>query len=301
MARLLSGRVKVTSPTGVSTDRYSYLKLEEAEPNAGVPDVSGYVLASDSDGGRFWRSAPGASAINGITIKEDGSVVGTAASVNSIDFVSSNLTATASGAGSTITFNDSPTFTDLTVSGLSSTAQLNVTGVGTITTLNSTNIDVTDLNAVTGGIENDECTNLTVTGIATISGLKYPTADGSANQVVATDGAGTLTLKTLSDLEAFNWETTEQDFGLITASVTQSPDNGLITDDVANSYTLGFIVVSGLIYPDQFVLPSFTVSTLPQVNPAGQMLLVTDETGGSVPAFSDGTNWRRVTDRAIVS
>ena len=56
-----------------------------------------------------------------------------------------------------------------------------------------------------------------------------------------------------------------------------------------------------LIYPDQFVLPSFTVSTLPTVNPAGQMLLVTDETGGSVPAFSDGTNWRRVTDRAIVS
>ena len=301
MARLLSGRVKVTPPTGVSTDRYSYLRLEEAEPNAGLPDVNGFVLASDLSGNRFWRSAPGASAINGLTIKEDGVVVGTAASVNSINFVSTNLTATASGAGATVTFNDSPTFTDLTVSGLSSTAQLNVTGVGTVTTLKATNADITDLNAVSGGVENDECTNLRVTGIATISGLKYPTADGVANQVVATDGNGTLTLQSLSDLEAFNWETTEQDFGLITDSVTQSPDNGLITNSVVSSYTLGFIVISGLIYPDQFVLPSFTVSTLPTVNPAGQMLLVTDETGGSVPAFSDGTNWRRVTDRAIVS
>ena len=28
---------------------------------------------------------------------------------------------------------------------------------------------------------------------------------------------------------------------------------------------------------------------------------VTDETGGATLAFSDGTNWRRVQDRAIVS
>ena len=33
----------------------------------------------------------------------------------------------------------------------------------------------------------------------------------------------------------------------------------------------------------------------------GALIYVTDETGGAVPAFSDGTNWRRVTDRAIVS
>lgn len=31
------------------------------------------------------------------------------------------------------------------------------------------------------------------------------------------------------------------------------------------------------------------------------MILVTDEVGGAVPAFSDGTNWRRVTDRAVVA
>lgn len=49
-------------------------------------------------------------------------------------------------------------------------------------------------------------------------------------------------------------------------------------------------------------LPEYTVATLPTASDwARRMIYVSDETGGAVPAFSDGTNWRRVTDRAIVS
>lgn len=49
-------------------------------------------------------------------------------------------------------------------------------------------------------------------------------------------------------------------------------------------------------------LPSHTVTTLPDATDfTGSMIYVSNETGGAVPAFSDGTNWRRVTDRAIVS
>lgn len=51
---------------------------------------------------------------------------------------------------------------------------------------------------------------------------------------------------------------------------------------------------------NQIVLESYTVANLPPVVEAG-LIYVSDETGGAVPAFSDGTNWRRVTDRAIVS
>lgn len=47
--------------------------------------------------------------------------------------------------------------------------------------------------------------------------------------------------------------------------------------------------------------PSYTVSTLPAVGTAGGLIYVSNESGGAVLAFSDGTNWRRVTDRAIVS
>ena len=46
---------------------------------------------------------------------------------------------------------------------------------------------------------------------------------------------------------------------------------------------------------------SYTVSTLPSAAIAGGMIYVSNESGGAVMAFSDGTNWRRVTDRAIVS
>ncbi len=48
-------------------------------------------------------------------------------------------------------------------------------------------------------------------------------------------------------------------------------------------------------------LRSYTVAGLPPATTAGQVIYVSNATGGAVPAFSDGTNWRRVTDRAVVS
>jgi len=49
------------------------------------------------------------------------------------------------------------------------------------------------------------------------------------------------------------------------------------------------------------ITKNYTVTTLPSVSLAGGMIFVSDEVGGSILAFSDGTNWRRTTDRAIVS
>lgn len=48
---------------------------------------------------------------------------------------------------------------------------------------------------------------------------------------------------------------------------------------------------------------SFKKAELPKADAlgAGTIIYVTDEAGGAVPAFSDGTDWRRVTDRAVVS
>jgi hypothetical protein len=50
-------------------------------------------------------------------------------------------------------------------------------------------------------------------------------------------------------------------------------------------------------------LPSYTVATVPSASAAGAgaQIYVSDESGGAVPAFSDGTSWRRVTDRVVVS
>lgn len=53
---------------------------------------------------------------------------------------------------------------------------------------------------------------------------------------------------------------------------------------------------------DPLILTSYTVATVPDAATfANGLIYVSDEAGGAVPAFSDGVNWRRVTDRAIVS
>lgn len=55
----------------------------------------------------------------------------------------------------------------------------------------------------------------------------------------------------------------------------------------------------------QPMLPSFTVAQAQAIDTTGLekgcQIYVTNETGGAVPAFFDGTNWRRVTDRAVIS
>jgi hypothetical protein len=51
-----------------------------------------------------------------------------------------------------------------------------------------------------------------------------------------------------------------------------------------------------------FKLQSYAVASLPTTGiGAGAMAYATDETGGAVPVFYDGSNWRRVTDRAVAS
>lgn len=49
------------------------------------------------------------------------------------------------------------------------------------------------------------------------------------------------------------------------------------------------------------VAPSYTVAGVPSAAIPAQMAYISNESGGAVLAFSDGTNWRRVTDRAIIS
>lgn len=49
-------------------------------------------------------------------------------------------------------------------------------------------------------------------------------------------------------------------------------------------------------------VPSYTVLTMPLASDyEGYLIYVSNEVGGATLAFSDGTNWRRVQDRAIIS
>jgi len=49
-------------------------------------------------------------------------------------------------------------------------------------------------------------------------------------------------------------------------------------------------------------LPNYAKAALPSAaGVTGALIFVTDDAGGSVPAFSDGSSWRRVSDRNVIS
>jgi hypothetical protein len=97
MARLLSGRVGLTSAAGLTTDRYSFISLEQTEPNLGNPSNNNYVLYSDINGLRYWGPNVPAGSINGITVEDEGvTPVGFAGSITIINFVGAGVTATQS-------------------------------------------------------------------------------------------------------------------------------------------------------------------------------------------------------------
>ena len=104
--------------------------------------ASGGIATITASGG-----GGGGDGISGITVREEGSVVGTSNSVRDINFVSDNLTISASGIGATVTLSDTPTFTSTVIgSGVTiNSSGINVTGVVTATSfdgsLSSSDLD----------------------------------------------------------------------------------------------------------------------------------------------------------------
>jgi len=88
------------------------------------------------------------------------------------------------------------------------------------------------------------------------------------------------------------------DYGQITTSANISMDYGAVNEAGTIPAIGDFEYISDIFGPTG---DSFVVASLPSAAQPGQMIYVSDETAGSVMAFSDGSNWRRITDRAIVS
>jgi len=85
------------------------------------------------------------------------------------------------------------------------------------------------------------------------------------------------------------------DYGLITASANMTIDYGAVTETAISG---DFEYLNEIYGPTG---DSYTVATVPSAAQPGQMIYVTNETGGATMAFSDGTNWRRIQDRAVIS
>lgn len=194
-------------------------------------------------------------------------------------YENSNIAVTVGGSANTVIFTTS----GVSVSGNVSASYFIGSGTA-ITGINSFgNVFVSGQSPVLADNTSDTLTFVGGTGIA-----------------ITTDAANdSVTISTVSTEGPF---ATSGSFGTVDEAATVSEDEGLVTDSATITYDLGSIITAtGLIYPDQFVLPTFTVTTLPSASTPAQMIYVSDESGGATIAFSDGTNWRRVQDRAIVS
>ena len=146
-------------------------------------------------------------------------------------------------------------------------------------------------------------------GNVTVSNGNSAVANSISSTLTLTAGTGiSITANAASDTITFATSSTTSifssggDMGLVTSEVTVSEDLGLVTDTPAGiQIDMETVAIGGPVYPSQLVIPSYAVAGLPSVTPAAQLVYVSDESGGAVPAFSDGTNWRRVTDRAVVT
>ncbi len=87
--------------------------------------------------------------------------------------------------------------------------------------------------------------------------------------------------------------------------ITSKPDHGTkLVDSEGRALTslqLYLDAITLALNADRTNLKDYTVTTVPDATSGYGMIMVTDETGGAVLAFSDLTDWRRVTDRAVIS
>ena len=101
MAKLLSGKVGITTFAGLSTPRNqivggqpTFIGLSEVEPNLGLSPQNDYVLFGDANGARRWGELTPAGSVNGITVRDEGiAPVGLAGSITILDIVGDGVVA----------------------------------------------------------------------------------------------------------------------------------------------------------------------------------------------------------------
>ena len=105
MPKYLSGRVKRTDQAYLSTDRYQYLGLEQAEPNLADPPAGGtssgipvgqrsqIISVQGFPGERFWVPVEGGLIPGSISVFEEGTLVGGSSSTTQLDFKGNIITA----------------------------------------------------------------------------------------------------------------------------------------------------------------------------------------------------------------
>ena len=169
-----------------------------------------------------------------------------------------------------------------------------------------------------------ETTNsgIQTTGTVNVNGAyTFPTSDGSSGEVLKTDGSGSISFGSIpasgsntqvqfndgGDLAGdsdFTFDKSDNTLTVTNLDVTgvfsHIEDYGLVTQAANTTVDYGPITTDDRMPTAH---DSYTVSEAGSITgmSAGDMIFVSDETGGATMAFYDGSNWRRVQDRAVIS
>jgi hypothetical protein len=185
---------------------------------------SGYFPKANGSGGWSWAAVPGLFSVNnilnGFNVSEENSIVGTAGSITQLDFRGNNIIVTADSAPNgiaTVRVSDTPSFTTLNVTGLSTfagittvtgstlfTNQLSVSGFSTFVGVGTFQSDlyVGGNLFVRNDLVFDEFTarNINVTGIGTIAASSLGFANASTLNVTGLSTFAGITTVTGSTL-----------------------------------------------------------------------------------------------------
>jgi hypothetical protein len=93
---------------------------------------------------------------------------------------------------------------------------------------------------------------------------------------------------------------TNSTLGTSTPTIDTAFNGGPSTVVLLNNRDLNGVLITAFNKTALF-LPSYTVVTAPTNAQEGEMIYVIDDANGKVPAFFDGVDWRRVTDRGIIT
>ncbi len=153
-------------------------------------------------------------------------------------------------------------------------------GTGTVIRVRDNTGNTNPVFKVYGSNNTSEVFKVEGTSVTVANAYVLPILDGTTGQAIITDGSGNLSFSTIGE--------TITDYGLVTqASNVANSNYGLISADTRlptshDSYTVAeTLAISG--------------------STPGDMVFVSNEVGGATMAFYDGTNWRRIQDRAIIS
>jgi hypothetical protein len=196
------------------------------------------------------------------------------------------------------TFTTGITLTDATVTGLKSSSVTEETNLYYTDARVDTRVSNLSTDNLSEGSGNLYFTNPRARGVISVTDnstagneLSYNSSTG----VIVWEGTITNTTN-VDKVTALSFGALT-DYGLVSGGTTLTSDWGNIASANVTFSDTGYLQVSSGL-PQ---LPNYTVASLPSSVSAGDLALCTDESGGATVVFNDGTNWRRMADRAIAS